>query len=202
MTNKLYFEIITTIFILTLTCKSNGQEVVTNKITFLQDDSSFVITKSSGSILLDRKPFRIRYFGKQYDDKNEKFYSAQIAILENPGDTFQLRLGQLTKDISYFEPGTGMAPGENGMYETIYITNTGHHYLTYESENDKRADLISKSGDKLELEWKISAAFYQDKDVQFSELKLSSLYFIIFIDDDLNRIIDKDELRIVNAIFR
>lgn len=202
MTYKLYIKTFTTICILTFTCKSYGQEVNPNKITFLQGDSSFVVKGSTDTILLERKPFSIRYLGKQYDDKNKKFYSAQIAVLENMVDSLKLKIGQPINNISYFEPGTGMAPGENGRYDTIYITNTGHHYLTYESENEKRVDLKSKNNDELELEWKILAAFYNEKDFQFSELNLSSLYFIIFIDNNLNAIIDKDELKIVNVVFK
>lgn len=202
MTQKFCFSFFVSIYLLATAFSCFGQENSTTTITFLQGDSLYKINKNTDSIKLDRKPFSIRYFSKQYNEKNEKFYSAQIAVLENPIDTLVIKIGQNTKDIPYFEPGTGMAPGENGMYDTIFITNTGHHYLTYENETEKRVFRISKNKDILELEWKISAAFYEEKDVQFSELKISTLYFVIFIDNNLNGIIDNQELKIVMAIFK
>ena len=150
MTQNIYISIIISLFLLTINLSCFGQENITNSITFIQGDSLYKINKSSDTIRLDRKPFSIRYFGKRYDDKNEKFYSARVAVLDNPNDTLSLKIGQKTKDIPYFEPGTGMAPGENNMYYTIFITNSGHHYLTYESEKEKRVNLISKNKDELE----------------------------------------------------
>ena len=202
MTHKFNFTIFVSLFLLTISSSCFGQENTTNSITFVQGDSLYKINKNTDFIKLDRKPFSLRYFGKQYDEKNEKFYSAQVAVLDNPNDTLIIKIGQNTKDIPYFEQGTGMAPGENGMYDTIFITNTGHHYLTYENEKEKRVFIISKNKEVLEFEWKISAAFYEEKDVQFSELKISTLYFVIFIDSNLNGIIDNDELKIVRATFK
>ena len=202
MTQKFNFLIFVSIFLLTISSSCFGQENIINTITFVQGDSLYKINKNTDSIKLDRNPFSLRYFGKQYDEKNEKFYSAQIAVLDNPNDTLIIKIGQKTKDIPYFEPGTGMAPGENGMYDTIFITNTGHHYLTYENEKEKRVFIISKNKDILELEWKISAAFYEEKDVQFPDLKISTLYFVVFIDNNLNGIIDNEELKIVRTTFK
>lgn len=198
MTKKFYHTIIVSFF----TFASFGQESTQNSVTFTQDGNLQTINKDSDSIVLDRKSFSIRYFGKQYDGENEKFYTAQIAVLENPSDLAVLKIGQKTEDIPYYEPGSGMAIDESGFYESIYITNYGHHYLTYENENEKRVNLISKNKDILELEWKISGAFYNDKDIPFSKLKISTLYFVVFIDHNLNKIIDADELKIITATFK
>ncbi|MEI7979452.1 MAG: hypothetical protein WCI53_11455 [Bacteroidota bacterium] len=202
MKYKFYFPIIIFIYLFSVSSTCSGQESNFNSITFIQGDSLYKINKNSDSINLERNPFSIRYFCKQYNGSKEKFYSARVAVLQNPEDTICLKIGQNTKQVPYFEPGTGMAPGENGMYDTLFVTNSGHHYLTYENEKDKRALLISKNKDLLELEWKISAAFYNEKDVTFSELSLSSLYFIIFIDNNLNGVINKDELKIIKTIFK
>jgi len=181
---------------------SLAQDNTQNSVTFTQGDNLYKINKDTDSIVLDRKPFSIKYFGKQYDDKNEKFYAAQIAVLENPKDLSLLKIGQKTENISYYEPGTGMAPDKDDFYTMVFITNEGHHYLMYENEKEKRVNLISKNKDILELEWKISGAFYDDKDVTFSELKISTLYFVIFIDNNLNDIIDAGELKTIKVRFR
>jgi hypothetical protein len=201
MKNKFNFSVTFFLFF-TLSTYCFGQESYKHSLTFIQGDSVYKIYKNIDSVKLDRNPFSIRYFCKQYDGKNEKFYSARVAVLDKLEDTICLEIGKKAKEIPYFKPGTGMAPGENGMYDTLFITISGHHYLFYENEIDNRVYFISKNKDFLELEWKISAAFYQEKDVQFSELNLSSLYIIIFIDNNLNGIINKDELKIIKTIFK
>ncbi len=190
-------KIIVSISLFTISLTNFAQENINNSITFIQGDSVYKINNKTDLVNLERKPFSIRYFSKPYDSKNHQFYSVQVAILQDPIDTLILKTGQNTENISYFEPGTGMAPGSNGMYDTIVITNTAHHYLTYENENDKKVYLISENKDNLELEWKISAAYYEEKDVQFIDLKLSTLYFVFFIDNNLNGIIENGELKTV-----
>lgn len=190
-------KIIISISLFTISLTNFAQENVNNSITFMQGDSIYKINNKTDLVNLERKPFSIRYFSKPYDSKNRQFYSVQVAILQDPIDTLILKIGQNTENISYFEPGTGMAQGSNGMYDTIVITNTAHHYLTYENENDKKVYLISENKDNLELEWKISAAYYEEKDVQFIDLKLSTLYFVFFIDNNLNGIIENGELKTV-----
>ncbi len=180
---------------------SCSQESAHNNLKFVQGDRIFLISRSVDSISLDRKAFALRYFCRQYDEKKEKFYSAQIAILENPNDLSFLKIGQSVNDVPYFEPGTGMAPGINDMYDTIFISNIGHHYLIYENEKNKSVFFVSRSKDVLELEWKIAASFYEQRNIQFSELKLEYLYFVVFIDKNLNKIINEDELKIIKVKF-
>jgi hypothetical protein len=180
--------------------KTVAQNQNFNTITFTQGDSVYKINKRTDSILLKRNPFAIKYFGLNYNEK--KFYAAQIAVLNDPKDTLILKIGQRTKNIPYFEAGTGMAPGENNRYDTIVVSNVGHHYLYYESEKEKRVTLISKQKGFLELEWKISAASFEEKDFQFSELPLQRLFFVVFIDRNLNEIIDKNELKIIQVKFK
>ena len=176
----------------------SGQVIIEN-IYFHQDNKTIVISKQSDSITLERKPFSIHYYGKKYNFKKEEFYSAQIAILENAEDTLSLNVGKSTIEIPFFEPGSGLAPGYNNRYDTVFISNTGHHYLIYENENEKRVNLISKIENYYEFEWKIKAVNYQDQNVPLSELKLKTLYFAIFIDGNLNGIIDTNELKVVTV---
>ncbi len=200
MVRKLNFLLL--VFTFSLAIKSLGQTGIKPNLTFIQGDSLYKTNKNSNSILLERKPFFLRYFGKKYDGKNEKYYAAQIAVLENPNDTLNLKIGTNTKDFSFFEPGTGMAPGYNNMYDTLVITNSGHHFLTYENEKDKRVFLISKNKEILELEWRISAASYNEKDFQFADLKLNTLYFVVLQDYNFNEIIDNGELKIITINFK
>jgi len=140
----------------------------------------FLLTSSPGLYAQENVSNSITFI--QGDSSYTIFKSSDSVILERTA--FALR---------YFE---------NERYDTIIISNTGHHYLTYENEKEKRVNLISRNQDILQLEWKISAAFYEEKDIPFSDLKLTALYLVIFIDNNLNDIIDNAELKIIKLVFK
>lgn len=170
-------------------------------VTFVQGDNVQTISGSSGSVSLKREGFSIRYFSKPYNAKKKKFYSAQVAVLTNPIDTSLFRIGKSMEENPYFAMGTGMAPGENGWYDAIFISSEGHHYLYYASEKDKRVSLISKTKKILELEWKIKGAYAGGEEITFADLRFSALYLVIFIDNNLNNSIDPNECKIVSVQF-
>lgn len=173
-----------------------------NYVIFIQGDSLYKISKEVDSIVLYKQPFAIRYFSKKYEMKNKNFYSAQIAVFDNTDDIDRLEVGQHTKDIPYYEPGTGITMDETRVYESAYITNTGHNYLTYENKKNKAVNLISQKGDMLELEWIISKVVYKEKIVKLPDLQLPYIYFSIFIDRNLNDVIDENELKKVKVTFK
>ncbi|TDL99386.1 MAG: hypothetical protein C4K58_05600 [Flavobacteriaceae bacterium] len=177
-----------------------GQRI--NEVTFKQGDETFTISESQDTIVLSKKPFSIVYFGKQYNESKKEFNSARIAVLDSDENTEDLTIGQRTKHIPFFEPGSGYAATNEN--EEIIISNSGHHYLYYENENEKRVNLISRNSDLLELEWKIFAVYsYQnEKTIPLSDIEISSLKFVIFIDRNTNQRIDVDELKIVTVNFK
>lgn len=175
---------------------------ILSKIKFLQADSIFAINKDYDSITLYRDSFSIRFFSNQYDDKKEKYYATQIAVLSDEKALDDIKIGKTLAEFSFFDIGTGMAPGYNNMYDTVFITNEGHNYIYYQNEKDKRAFLISKKEDKLELEWRIKAANYKEKEQSFAELPFKQLYFIVLSDNNLNGKINKGEINIIKVKFR
>lgn len=190
-------------FVLVLSIQTAfSQGDIANKITFSQGENTTQLTNKTETVYLERKPFSIQFFNKKYDSDKSFFYAMQVAVLSNPKDTLILSSEKKIDKIPFFEPGTGMSPGYSNMYDTIFITNEGHHYIIYENEADKRANLISEKNGVLELDWKILAANYKEKDVQFDLLKLDTLYFILLNDKNLNGKIEKEELKIVIAKFK
>ena len=177
------------------------QENFYDKITFVQWDIISQINKKTEIIFLERRPFSIRYHNKKYDSENSLFYSTRVAILSNPKDTITLQNEKNIDNIKFFEPGSGIAPGFNNLYDTIYINNSGNHYLTYENEKDKSVNLLSENNEFHEFEWKIFAANFKNKNLQFNELKLSTLFFVFLNDKNLNKTLDNDELKIVVVKF-
>ncbi len=201
MNNK--FSKLSLTFILFLSIQTAfTQEDFTSKISFLQGNNTTQVTHKTETVFLERKPFSIKFFNKKYNSDKSLFYSMQVSILANPADTLILTSEKKIDKIPYFEPGTGMAPGYSNMYDTIFITNEGHHYITYENEADKRANLISEKNGMHELEWKLLVANYQEKEVPFDLLKLNTLYFVFLNNKNLNGKIEKDELQIVIVNFK
>ncbi|MEW6468405.1 MAG: hypothetical protein AB1458_05740 [Bacteroidota bacterium] len=174
-----------------------------NTIKFIQGDSTCIISGFPDSITLDKKPFALRYYCKVYNSKKGKFYSAQVAILDNATDTAFAKVGQKLEDIPYFQMGTGFASIKGKGYDTAFVSASGHHYLFYENEKDKRVTRVATHpGGVLELEWRILALNHDGENVSFHELRTDNLYFVIFIDQNLNGVIDKSELKIMKIKFR
>jgi hypothetical protein len=194
-TNRFYF---TTMLCFSLTIHAQSQG---NPLKFIQGENTYVISQDIDSITLNREPFAMRYFCKPYNGKKQKFYAAQVAVLTNRADLRSFHVGSSMEDNPFFAPGTGMAPGESGLYENIFIGDSGHHYLFYESEKGKRVTLIAKTKKFLELEWNVRGVF-EGKDMTFSKFPRSVLYFAIFIDGNLNNTIDENEFQVVKVNFK
>ncbi len=173
-----------------------------NAITFVQEDSSKTVTLTADSITLDRKPFSIVYYGKRYNSQQEKYYAMQVAVLKDAADTSALGVGKSIAGIPYFGPGTGMAPGANGLYDIITVDNAAHHYLYYENEAERRVSRISIEYDLLELEWRISGVWLNDQEFTLAKFTLPALYFVFYDDRNLNEVIDPREIKIVKVNFR
>lgn len=203
MTRKLYCRALLIGLFLTLAIRVEGQSLISNDVTFIQGDSFYVVSAERDTIEIDRKPFSIRYFGKRYNPDQRQFYAASIAVLENTKDIGHLTVGMSTSKTTYLEPGSGMAAASNGYGDTLLVTATGHYYLFYESESEKRVNLISKKANILELEWNILGFdMSETTDRSFRRMKKSTLYFVIFFDRNIDEIIDEGELKVVTVNFK
>jgi hypothetical protein len=171
----------------------SGQQA-THTIRFIQGENSYTFQQRKGTFVLQGESFSIRFFCKPYHSKKEKYYSAKVAVLANPADTSLFPVGKSMEDNKYFAPGTGMAANESGLYDGADVSESGHHYLYYESGRDKRVILISRTKKLLELEWRIRAITGSESDLSRTEL-----YFVIFIDNNLNNRIDQQESWIIEV---
>lgn len=196
---KLFF-----VFVLLIFSSCNyGQTNENRQIEFFQEGKKIVVSKFVDSIILERKPFSIKFYGKKYDGENDRLYSTQIAVIDNIEETYNIKEGQNISDVKCFEPGTGLAAGDHNKYDEMFITNNAHHYLTYEeAEKEKRVELISMDNDFCLFEWKISAAYYKKETVSFSNLELNTLYIVVLNNINLNEKIDSTELKIIHLKFK
>jgi hypothetical protein len=187
------------LIILSFICTSaNAQRIDTMMVEFVQEGKVFEITSATGAIALDKKPFSIRFYNRRYDEANEKYYAAQIAVLNKPDNGIEV--GMERDEIPFLAGGTGIATSlDDG---TLFLSEDGHHYLYYGSEEDRMVHLISKHGEWLKLEWRIKGFFADDTDSNIEDLKYKQLYFIFLFDRNLNDKIDEGELKKVVVAFR
>lgn len=195
-TNQMKLKI--TLLVCLLSLLGYSQE--TSGVAFIQNGKTQLLTDTLSIITLERVPFSIQFQAKKYS--SEHFYATQIAVVSSQAALFQARVGQKTEAIPYFEPGTGMAPNDSNFYNTMIVSDLAHHYIYYESENDKRAHLVSQKNNELRLEWKIENCYFDGTDSTFAELPAKKLYFILFSDFNLDGTINQGELNLVKVQFK
>lgn len=191
------FTWILLLILATTSFKVSSQKNWYNHLKINQKGTVNYLFDSCDSVELNKSTFSVRFYNKPYDGFNDHYYAAKIAVFEEKPDTSLLKQGQSTNKIPYFEAGSGMSPSHHETYDAMVISATGHHYLFYENKKSKRVQLIIKHDDYFELEWEINFFNAKGIDLPLSEISYSRLYMVVFIDYNLNDIIDADELKIV-----
>lgn len=198
-------QLLKTVFLLTLfitlsqACKTskNMSKVYgnnSNGLTVFQNNKELPLKHLYDSVEIERKKFSLRFYNKQYDSENKAYYSAQIAAFIDKNEFNKIKTGMPKSETSCFSPGSGMAPAKSGKYESLIFNKYGHHYAFYENPESKRLNLIDDTGERLKLEFEINALHYNNKDVNIENSNLDVFYIALFIDQNLNGIIDKGEL--------
>lgn len=169
------------------------------KIT--QGNKSLILNKKSTKISLKREAFSIEFLNKPYIAGNGKFRAAQVLVTEDKiaVDNFE---GIAIEDISFFRLGTGFAPAIDKNKNYPINSTEGHQYLFYASEKDKRVEKIGTSGDWDKYQWTIHGLFQNSNMEDWENLETKHLYIYLFIDYNLNQIIDKDEYHLIRIKFK
>jgi hypothetical protein len=107
-----------------------------------------------------------------------------------------------TEAIPFFGPATGMAPYASGKYEYLVFNKFGHHYLMYDNKDSNRVNLLSNEGKFQKLEFEINGLYYEGMDVPMTETALKEFYLVLFIDGNLNSIIEENELYKLTVVIK
>lgn len=166
----------------------------TADVTIYQNSREIPITKLKQTVTLDKSKFSIRFYCKRYDDVSNQFYSAKVSAFLKKSNFNKIHEGMKTAGHSLLMDGLGMAAPESG-YKYLWLRPRGYHYLFYEDSSSERVDLIGKRGKYLRLEFDISRLHYNHEVVKMSKTGLDKFYIALFIDKNLNDIIDKGELK-------
>ncbi len=163
-------------------------------ISIYQNGAEKVIAPGQTSVDLKRDPFSIRFFNKAYNGEAQEFNSTQVAALLSKEELAMVKSGIRTEDVSFFAPGSGMAPASSGAYDLLIFNNYGHHYLFYENENSKRVTFLEDHGDYKKLEFPINNLLVDNEEVAMENIALNEFYLVIFTDRNLNKVIETEEL--------
>lgn len=157
----------------------NGKEIILNKNQILE---------------IEKSKFSFRFFNHPYNSAIKQFYNARIAVFLDEDGFEKTKIGMERKDTYYFYDGTAMAAFESNFYESIFVSEEANHYLYYENESNRRLDLLKKEGELQQLEFSISSMYLEDVLYKIEDYPRSNLLFMIFIDRNLNNIVDENEL--------
>jgi putative cell wall-binding protein len=159
-------------------------------IEILQGGTSIAIKNQSQEINLKKSPFSIRFnLAKQTE-----FF--QIACLGNFGIFDRDITGLPCRDADYFNGSTGYVWYDDRPYDSMDISNYGHHVLYYHSNESRRADLVKDNENFNRLEWKINNITFNsayDTAYALKDAPVNSLFLVLFTDNNLNKIIDPGE---------
>lgn len=174
--------------------KTALDEEVSRLSSVYQEGVEVKLTELVQEVQIRRRKFSLRFYNKKYNRDKGEFYSAQIAALLNRADFDKVQVGASTKDLSWYESGTGMAPSRTGKYDELIFTTYGHHYTTYSDSGRSSLDLLEEGTDLCKFEFDISNLNYDNKVEEVRNSKMNTFYITILIDSNRNKIIDKGEL--------
>lgn len=178
---------------------TNGNSTLTNDksgmgIEILQNGKSYSINNLKEEINLEKGAFTMRF------NLLKKAQGIHIASLEDES-TFNEEITNISlDDAQYFNPGASYAGYLDKPYDSMVISNQGQHYIFYESNDSRRADLVAGKDDYYRLEWKIETITLIPSDIHetkpeydIKDAPLNKLYLVLFTDNNLNNIIDSGE---------
>ena len=88
-------------------------------------------------------------------------------------------------------------------YHTLYVIEYGHHCVIYQPDepDSQRGICLGKKGDEYILSWPIDNVVYRRKPYSMKTIPTKGFTLVIFIDKNLNGIVDKDEGYIADLRF-
>ena len=177
----------------TTVSKENG--IILNGLTLNSGEDEVIISRDSISLEFDVFPHK---------SETKESHAVKVAVTLDESNLKYFQEGEIANSNPFYSYiGTGIATGKNQNYECMYVRNSGHHYIYYKSEKDKRATVIKKhKNGKVRLKWTAKCFTIDKKVVQIKDSKIDRLYLMIFIDNNLNKTIDRDEYSLITINFR
>lgn len=173
----------------------------TNEITIVQYGIEEKITSENIKIHLKKQPFAIQFQSRLHNSSKEVFNGLKVTIVKERSNMPVIEEGNLINLIPFLEEVAVVLPDNNGYYTTAEINKYAHHYLFYENESHKNVELMAKKKELGLFEWNINRFNFEGKQFPIEKWNENQLTFIFLNDFNSNKVIDADELRIVQIQF-
>jgi len=175
-------------------------------VIITQNGTEYPLKKEYTEITLKKDTFgiisRIREF-EQYNEMGEiVFFNALITATETPEVWKQLEKGKDINQVFYYQFGTALAFAPNGLsggdclYDALYLNEEAHHAMAIYSRKAHEKNILKTFADLSFLYyWEVFQIFNHEtrEKIPIQEHTLKTLYFTIFIDKNMNNILDKKE---------
>jgi hypothetical protein len=104
-----------------------------NNLTLLEHMNSMIkehqtVEKVEVDLSVEKKPFTIQFQLQPYNSDQKLFYSLRAT---DSSIFDQIKVNQTLNDVSFYSPGTGMAPSATGKYESLILNPNANHYIIY-----------------------------------------------------------------------
>jgi hypothetical protein len=146
------------------------------------------------TLLIRRDAFSLVFDSHPYGAQREQFQAAQIVVTTTPEALANIKIG-LRGAASPYLPERAMASDETEYRGIMPDIKEANHYLYYDSPTDRRTELVQTRPDGTrQLEWKIAKVMVSEQAVPLADTRLRALYFAVFIDHNLNEVVEAGEL--------
>lgn len=165
-----------------------------------QGNTEHSLSATHTDLSIEKKAFSISFNCKEYKDM--EFHAARIGVFLNRAQLDKIKPGISTSDIDFFSLGTGYAT--SGPYDPFYIhsEDAGHHYVSYEKDGDKRAELVSeKDNGILRLKCNVNHLSIDGETIPVEKAEIETLYLALFYDVNLNATLDAGEFKTASISF-
>ena len=159
-----------------------------------QGENEIEINSSQQSIELSKEKFSVFFNIKKDDDVAQSYHAARLVADIDPDIFKQFEIDKSFEEIPALSAGTSMAGPKDEQYECIFFDDQAHHYIFYNNEEEKRAKLISKEENGMvRLSFDVENYCMQDFEVNIENSNFEKLYFVFFIDENLNEKVEEGE---------
>lgn len=179
---------------------TQAQEITTKNILVKQGNKTIVIDQKTQNITLKPERFSIEFLNKPYQDKKELFYAAKALLTDN--SQFKNTFESMSFDeIEFFSPGTGFAAPFDQNQFFPNLSEEGHQYLYYASNNDHRINKIGTKNEWDIYQWNLDGVNIDGNEIEWATYHIGELYLYFVVDQNLNNTIDPNEHHLIRIIF-
>ncbi len=153
--------------------------------------------------VIEKKPFEIRFRCKKYQHRFVKHnVEAALGAFLSKKIIDSIRVGDMMQATTCFGQYKILAIDQSGHYESLRFSDEGYHSLMYNSQSDRRSNLLEPLENGIyALEFPITQ-LYLEKEHQIEKTNLNIFYIALLIDKNLNQKIDSTELTKLQILFK